>query len=651
MASTSLTNQNVECHILTLFEKLEAMRRDAAVSSSRLPMQVEVRTLEFWRSIISECLATFFYVFIACGGGASMAGPGATAASQNLGAALATGFAVATLTQCFGHVSGAHMNPAVTVAMATTRNISLLRAAMFVTAQCGGGIAGAALLYGVTLPGYPGIAGTTSSAVGAGGSSNPALLLQQLAPPPSPVHLTAWERFGVDFILSFIVVFTYFVCMADCNGGCGGGGGASWGGGGSSSWWGGGFSAHRRWLQGQAALPIGAAYLSCSLVAIPSLNPARSLGPAFVTNKWENHWVYWFGPILGGVVSGLIYEFIFNPKRQNKRPKDSIDGDSSSINSDEDPYDEVGDKGTVAAPTVVSSASAMAKFHQHQQLHQSQGHLHQSNHAQQNHHNSHLANQGGYMGHQSYQTLRPGAGDVTMRAHEPHSPTGNGALTMTSLNPSPPIKLDRIESIYGGTKSLYTKSPPLTRANLNRSQSVYSKTPPQGVNRNAGFSPRPGPLVPAQSLYPMRTGEGMVANGGNSGMMMNPRSESIYGVRSVANMGGGGVYGTTSAKSNQGNNGPSGRQDSVYAPTARRQDSTDSSYGSYQSNGVYGKTRGDSQPRHMQQQSHQHHSPVPHLMVGGNHPPPSSTSSGPNSMLNTPNSVSSCRHLSPSPQY
>ncbi|KAG8222570.1 hypothetical protein J437_LFUL011696 [Ladona fulva] len=148
MASTSLTNQNIECHILTLFDKLEAMRRDASLSTSRLPMQAEVRTLEFWRSIISECLATFFYVFLACGGGASLVGSGTPPTTPNLGTALATGFAVATLTHCFGHVSGAHMNPAVTVAMATTRNISPLRAAMFVTAQCGGGIAGAALLYG-----------------------------------------------------------------------------------------------------------------------------------------------------------------------------------------------------------------------------------------------------------------------------------------------------------------------------------------------------------------------------------------------------------------------------------------------------------------------------------------------------------------------
>nr|CAD7596180.1 unnamed protein product [Timema genevievae] len=49
-------------------------------------------------------------------------------------------------------VAGAHVNPAVTVAMAVTRNVSALRAFMFVTAQCGGGIAGAALLYGLAMP-------------------------------------------------------------------------------------------------------------------------------------------------------------------------------------------------------------------------------------------------------------------------------------------------------------------------------------------------------------------------------------------------------------------------------------------------------------------------------------------------------------------
>ena len=62
--------------------------------------------------------------------------------------ALTTGLAMATLTRCFGSISGGHMNPAVTVAALATRKLSVLRAVLYITAQCGGSIAGAALLYG-----------------------------------------------------------------------------------------------------------------------------------------------------------------------------------------------------------------------------------------------------------------------------------------------------------------------------------------------------------------------------------------------------------------------------------------------------------------------------------------------------------------------
>lgn len=147
--------QNIEYHIVTLLEKIETLRRDEnggrssgpGNNSQKSPMQVEIRTLEFWRSIISECLATFLYVFVVCGAVAGSYDSSCTVTST-MSAALATGFVTATIVQCFGHVSGAHINPAVTLAMAVTRHISPLRAAMYVTAQCGGGIAGAALLYG-----------------------------------------------------------------------------------------------------------------------------------------------------------------------------------------------------------------------------------------------------------------------------------------------------------------------------------------------------------------------------------------------------------------------------------------------------------------------------------------------------------------------
>lgn len=159
MADEGMTiscEHNIEYHIVTLFEKLETLRRDGnegrfngpGSSSQKTPMQVEIRTLEFWRSIISECLATFLYVFVVCGAVAGSTDSNINTTSSTISAALATGFVIATLVQCFGHVSGAHVNPAITLAMAVTRHISPLRGVMYVTAQCGGGIAGAALLYG-----------------------------------------------------------------------------------------------------------------------------------------------------------------------------------------------------------------------------------------------------------------------------------------------------------------------------------------------------------------------------------------------------------------------------------------------------------------------------------------------------------------------
>lgn len=101
-------DQNIEYYILTLFEKIEVLRAENVkntLNPTRIPIRVEVRTLEFWRSVISECLGSFVYIFIVCGAAAG-SGVGTPYASLLLATSLAAGFSMAALVQCFGHISG-----------------------------------------------------------------------------------------------------------------------------------------------------------------------------------------------------------------------------------------------------------------------------------------------------------------------------------------------------------------------------------------------------------------------------------------------------------------------------------------------------------------------------------------------------------------
>lgn len=204
---------------------------------------------------------------------------------------------------------------------------------------------------------------------------------------------------------------------------------------------------------------------------MPYLNPARSLGPSFVLNKWDNHWVYWLGPMVGGAVSGLIYQYVFSPRRALKMRKD-LDSDSASMQSDDDTnFDLDLDK------------PQQPKFH---------GSTYRSP-------TGTLGQQNGYCQN----------------------------LYTTGITSN----FEQVEPLYGGTRSMYCKSPPSTRANLNRSQSVYTKSN-TAINRD--IIPRAGPLVPAQSLYPLRINQTQSSHLQNQNVQnqLQQRSESIYGIRS-----------------------------------------------------------------------------------------------------------------------
>lgn len=106
----------------------------------------ELRSASFWRAIFAEFFATLFYVFFGLGASLRWA-PGPLHVLQ---VALAFGLALATLVQAVGHISGAHVNPAVTFAFLVGSQMSLLRAICYMVAQLLGAVAGAAVLYSVT---------------------------------------------------------------------------------------------------------------------------------------------------------------------------------------------------------------------------------------------------------------------------------------------------------------------------------------------------------------------------------------------------------------------------------------------------------------------------------------------------------------------
>lgn len=145
----------------------------------------DIKSLRFWRAVAAEFVGTLLLTMVGCGSVVTWDDDG-----KLVQIALCFGLSVATVVWIIGHVSGGHINPAVTVAFFVTRRISLARAIFYVISQCIGAIVGAALLFGLT----------------------PASHRKQGSLGVTKVNseLTGAQAFGVEFFVTIVLVLTVF---------------------------------------------------------------------------------------------------------------------------------------------------------------------------------------------------------------------------------------------------------------------------------------------------------------------------------------------------------------------------------------------------------------------------------------------------------
>jgi MIP family channel proteins len=225
-------------------------------------------SLDLGRRAAAEGLAAFALVFAGCG--AIVANAQYDGALGAVGVAMVFGLIIMVMVYATGHLSGAHINPAVTIAFTLSRHFPARDAVAYVTAQCAGAICGALVLLAV-WPDKPGDLGATVPSIGVGSAA------------------------VYELILTAILMFVILAVATDT-----------------------------RAVGAGAAIAIGGTVGLDALFGGPvtgaSMNPARSLGPALAAGEWTDFWVYIVGPVSGAALGALGYQVV----RGGPAPPDPI---------------------------------------------------------------------------------------------------------------------------------------------------------------------------------------------------------------------------------------------------------------------------------------------------------------------------------------
>ena len=215
-----------------------------------------------WNTVIAEIVGTFLFFFVGIGAAVQVGGD----AAGLIVVALAHGITLAVLVSSLGPVSGAHFNPAVTVAVWIAGQIPGRRALAYVLAQLIGGIAGALAVKYL----LPAAASGTVGLPALGGGVDPIAAI------------------GIEAILTAVLLIAVFGTAIDPR------------------------------APKLGGLMIGFAVAGDILMGGPltgaAMNPARWFGPAAVTGVWDNSFVWIIGPLLGAAIAALAYRFVFLPE-------------------------------------------------------------------------------------------------------------------------------------------------------------------------------------------------------------------------------------------------------------------------------------------------------------------------------------------------
>src|SRR6266568_400828 len=235
----------------------EMLDRKADAKTAEIPTEAGGRGR--WAPYLAEGIGTFGLVFAGCG--AIMIDRLSGGQVTHVGVGLVFGLIITVMIYALGHISGAHLNPAVTLGFVLVRHFPPRQPVGYWLAQLTGAILAAGCLR--LLLGDTAHLGATIPA-GSGG---------------------AWQSFGLEALLTFFLMFVIMAMATDT-----------------------------RAVGQAAALAIGSTVALEALFAGPisgaSMNPARSLGPALVSGTWTDRWVYVIAPLLGAVAGALVYRLL-----------------------------------------------------------------------------------------------------------------------------------------------------------------------------------------------------------------------------------------------------------------------------------------------------------------------------------------------------